>query len=150
MLVRPEEIMQGEIRHALSMPIRNTDGKLSVAPATKIEHPSHPGDQIPEGMRFALKLTDEQIDEWTASLPKHLPEVTRYSARVIATALRDYGWFITDTSVEPFRLDPISPHGPSHWRTVEQNGLGLSTCTGADELVVRLFAVFHDDISSLG
>ena len=50
MLVRPEEVMQGEIRHALSMPIRNTDGTHFVAPATKLEHPGRP-DGIPEGMR---------------------------------------------------------------------------------------------------
>ncbi|MCI5146741.1 MAG: hypothetical protein D3923_14755, partial [Candidatus Electrothrix sp. AR3] len=98
MLVRPEEIMLGEIRHALSMPIRNTDGALFVAPATKLEHPSYPSDQIPEGMRFALKVTDKEIDLWLASLPKEFSAVSRYSARCIAVALRDYGWFITDTS----------------------------------------------------
>lgn len=98
MLVRPEEIMQGEIRHALSMPIRNTDGRIFVPPATKLEYPDHPPDGIPEGMRFALRVADEQIEAWIASLPKELPVQTRFSARVIARALRDYGWFITDTS----------------------------------------------------
>lgn len=37
-----------------------------------------------------------------------------------------------------------SVHGPDHWRRVEQNGLWLATQTGADILVVRLFAWFHD------
>jgi uncharacterized protein len=37
-----------------------------------------------------------------------------------------------------------SAHGPAHWRRVEQNGLLLSTKTGADVLVVKLFALFHD------
>jgi hypothetical protein len=98
MLVRPEEIMLGEVRHALSMPIRNTDGELYVAPATKLEHPDRPGGGIPEGMRFALHVTDQEIEEWVRSLPAELPDQTRRSARVIAVALRDYGWFITDTS----------------------------------------------------
>ena len=37
-----------------------------------------------------------------------------------------------------------SPHGPAHWRRVEQNGLLLATKTGADVVVVKLFALFHD------
>jgi hypothetical protein len=98
MLVRPEELIQGQIRHALSMPIRNTDGLFFVPPATKLEHPDNPPDGIPEGMRFALNVTDQEIEDWLASLPTELPEQTRISARIIARALRDYGWFITDTS----------------------------------------------------
>ncbi|HSI82600.1 MAG: hypothetical protein ACAI35_26785 [Candidatus Methylacidiphilales bacterium] len=37
-----------------------------------------------------------------------------------------------------------SPHGPDHWRRVERNGLWLSTHTGADIMVVRIFAWLHD------
>jgi uncharacterized protein len=37
-----------------------------------------------------------------------------------------------------------SPHGPAHWRRVEQNGLLLAKRTGANRSVVRLFALFHD------
>ena len=37
-----------------------------------------------------------------------------------------------------------SVHGPDHWRRVERNGLLLAERTGADVLVVRLFALFHD------
>jgi uncharacterized protein len=63
------------------------------------------------------------------------------------------------TSPEPIN-DPLSPlwelvsnqynapnyhlHGPAHWKRVERNGLLLATRTGADVLVVRLFALFHD------
>lgn len=43
-----------------------------------------------------------------------------------------------------FPLDPHSPHGPSHWRRVEKNGLMVGEESGADRTVVRLFAVFHD------
>lgn len=96
MLVRPEEVSQAAIRHALSMPIRNTDGGRFVPPATKLEHPGRP-EGIPEGMRFALDVTDEQIDEWIAAFPPEIEHMKPY-ARLLAVALRDYGWFITDTS----------------------------------------------------
>lgn len=43
-----------------------------------------------------------------------------------------------------FHADRHSVHGPDHWRRVEQNGLWLATQTGADILVTRLFAWFHD------
>ena len=43
-----------------------------------------------------------------------------------------------------FRLGSYSDHGPHHWKRVEQNGLWLATQTGADLMVVRLFAWFHD------
>jgi uncharacterized protein len=35
-------------------------------------------------------------------------------------------------------------HGPVHWSRVEANGLRLAQRTGADVLVIRLFALFHD------
>lgn len=38
----------------------------------------------------------------------------------------------------------MSVHGPDHWRRVERNALILTTQTGADVDVVRLFALFHD------
>ena len=39
-------------------------------------------------------------------------------------------------------LDSI--HGPSHWRRVEGYGLYIAEQNGADAMVVRLFALFHD------
>lgn len=41
-------------------------------------------------------------------------------------------------------LDLDSVHGPDHWRQVALNGLLLAQETGADPVVVRLFALFHD------
>ncbi|MCX8035893.1 MAG: hypothetical protein N3D11_02330 [Candidatus Sumerlaeia bacterium] len=99
MLTRPEEIMQGAIRHALSMPIKNPNRNVFVPPATKTDAPrSGPADGVPMGMRFALNVTDEDIERWIGGLPPQLGDTTRYSARVIAKALREYGWFVTDTS----------------------------------------------------
>jgi len=92
MLVRPEEVAQGHIDHALSMHIRNTDG--FVPPATKLEF-DRGGVGIPEGTRFALQITDAAIEKWLATLP--VSPLCQRSTRVIAKALRDYGWIITDT-----------------------------------------------------
>lgn len=43
-----------------------------------------------------------------------------------------------------FYTREYSIHGPDHWRRVERNALLLATRTGADMVVARLFAVFHD------
>jgi uncharacterized protein len=43
-----------------------------------------------------------------------------------------------------FPLGPHTLHGPDHWQRVERNGLEIARHSGADERVVRLFAVLHD------
>lgn len=43
-----------------------------------------------------------------------------------------------------FALPFDSIHGINHWGRVLENGLRLAPLTGADPLVVALFAVFHD------
>jgi uncharacterized protein len=43
-----------------------------------------------------------------------------------------------------YRLAPNGIHGVSHWARVETFGLRLARETGADPLVVSLFAIFHD------
>jgi uncharacterized protein len=45
---------------------------------------------------------------------------------------------------EQFPLDIHSFHGPGHWKQVEINGLLIAKETGADETVIKLFALFHD------
>ena len=42
------------------------------------------------------------------------------------------------------RLFESDVHGLAHWQQVEHNGLLLANETGADAVVVRLFALFHD------
>jgi uncharacterized protein len=41
-------------------------------------------------------------------------------------------------------LPPRTLHGPDHWARVERNGIYIARRCGGDELVVRLFALFHD------
>ena len=99
MLTRPDELMLGAIRHALSVPAKNPNSIVFLPPATKTDGDKFGRpDGVPEGMRFALDVTDKQIEEWIQSLPAEIGDTTRYSARVIAVALRDYGWIITDNS----------------------------------------------------
>ncbi|MFO1095593.1 MAG: hypothetical protein U0992_20160 [Planctomycetaceae bacterium] len=46
---------------------------------------------------------------------------------------------------DQFPLGRRSIHGPSHWERVDAWGQRLAASTpGADLVVVRLFAVFHD------
>jgi hypothetical protein len=99
MLVRPHEVAAGIIHHALSMPLKGIHKSVFVAPATKTDGPIAPyalTDGVPEGMRFALNVSDAEIESWVASLP--LSSTGKQSARVIGRALRDYGWFITDNA----------------------------------------------------
>lgn len=43
-----------------------------------------------------------------------------------------------------FACGMYSIHGPTHWNRVEKVGLELARETGADQTVVRLFAILHD------
>jgi hypothetical protein len=101
MLVRPEEIRAGVIAHALSMPIPEPSGETFVAPATKLEFPDHDRG-IPEGTRFFLDVTDAELDDWIDQLPDELSSDTIRSARIVAVALRDYGFIVTDTAGAAF------------------------------------------------
>ncbi len=51
---------------------------------------------------------------------------------------------LSQTLRNQFALDPKSVHGPAHWKRVEGYGLYLARHTGANPLIVRLFALFHD------
>lgn len=95
MLVRPWEIDAGAIYHALSMPIKGTSGSFYVAPATKLEHPGKVG-TIPEGMRFALNVTLTEIDTYVNA--QSMTARAKLTLRIILVAMKDYGWFITDTA----------------------------------------------------
>lgn len=93
MLVRPEEIEQGVIEHALSVPIMNPSGQFYVAPATKLEHPNGKVG-VPEGMRFALTATDSEIEAWVKTKPAKFQNF----CRTVGRCMRDYGWIVSDTS----------------------------------------------------
>lgn len=43
-----------------------------------------------------------------------------------------------------FALEIDGYHGELHWRRVFRNGMRIATHTGADHVIVGLFAIFHD------
>ncbi len=51
---------------------------------------------------------------------------------------------ILNHSISMFRCDIGSIHGIGHWKNVERNGLIICREVGADDAVVRLFAILHD------
>jgi uncharacterized protein len=61
------------------------------------------------------------------------------------TTLTDEDWEAVRRYAKAiFACRAHSVHGPTHWNRVEKNGLELAAETGADETVVRLFAILHD------
>lgn len=52
---------------------------------------------IPPGIRFAITNTDAEIDAWLATKTNYSP-AKKKTARIIAIALRDYGWIVGDTT----------------------------------------------------
>lgn len=93
MLVTPEEVASGVITHALSMPInRELTSRDFVAPAIKSDGDNDSG--IPEGTRFALTMTDAELEAWILTKSNNMQPL----ARALGYALRDYGWVVTDKS----------------------------------------------------
>jgi hypothetical protein len=133
MLVRPAEIARNLIPHALSMAIRGIHESQFVPPATNSDGSVAEwavAEGIPEGTRFALDVTDAEIKAWAASLP--ISAEGRQSARVIARALRDYGWFITDNGGSAhLQFEDRLTAGPA-WAT-----LGLDVTVAGDKQYPR-------------
>ena len=93
-IIRPEEIAEGEIRHALVFMFNKNrkggdDQELFIAPPAVRSDGEFQGEQFPiEGMRFQLnpKLTDADFDDW--GLTKE--------AKIVAHALQRYGMYLGD------------------------------------------------------
>lgn len=108
-------------------------GARFVPPATRIEHtrldqrPSWlpAGDDprmIPRGTRFRLSMTDREIDEWAMSRHSGAKSIT---AQIIATGLRDFGWFDSLTvSAGPYLqcTGVLNPVERARWA-----GIGMTT-----------------------
>lgn len=96
----------------LSTSAAGVDCGYAVAPASRLEWSSGPAAEcgsvaqqntpvsrsktVPEGMRFALDITDQQIETWLNG--RGYTGAKRNTARIFAVALRDYGWIISDTT----------------------------------------------------
>jgi uncharacterized protein len=55
----------------------------------------------------------------------------------------DYG-ALAARIASTYALDLRGPHGCTHWARVQENGLRIASQSGADPVVVKLFALFHD------
>lgn len=160
MVTEPEEVAAGEIRHALMMGASNTmfgpvctDQELTtdaagstcgfaLAPAGGVEWVNGPwtssplSDQaqrersIPEGMRLALRLTDDEIEAWLDE--RGYTGTTRETARVFAVALVDYGWMITDTGgTATWSVSgSANPETADKWRDLGIEGDGMDLLFG--------------------
>lgn len=122
-LVMPGEVEAGAVLHALSTTIRNVDsGGAYWPPAIKSDGAQVGSDAeaggIPEGLRFALQISDGDFDRWVAGKPARLQRLSR----VLGQAGRDYGWLVTDHGgVAAYQLQDWTTAGP-RW-----SALGLTT-----------------------
>jgi hypothetical protein len=121
----------------------------SVAPAGNFEHASSPtkgcGEPItqtmsaeqyrrttlPAGTRFALSMTPAEIERWLDS--RGYTGQLRITARAFATALVDYGWFITDTTCTASNFQvagAANPQTAASWRALGIAGDGRDLLRG--------------------
>lgn len=115
-----------------STPAAGTTCGFYVDPATRLEWtdgPSPCGQRtmtatsqdrsktVPEGMRFALDISDGDIAKWLDS--RGYQGALRETARVFAVALRDYGWIVADTSCSHAGIETegtINPVAHAKWK----------------------------------
>jgi len=74
---------------------------------------------VPEGMRFALDITDAQINAWLDS--RGYAGAKRETARIFAVGLRDYGWIIAETGCwgAAIETDGVqNPEAAAKWRAL--------------------------------
>jgi hypothetical protein len=86
---------------------------------------------IPEGTRFALHLSDQDIENWLNS--RGYTGQKRITAKAFAVALVNYGWFITDTSCygAEFQVSGGSnPDTAAAWRSLGVTGDGRDLLSG--------------------
>lgn len=80
---------------------------------------------IPEGMRFGLNMTYEQIDRWIQSRPDLVSNPRRAkTARIIAVAMKDYGLLVADTNGARVGLQMAGGANPDNAKKWTDLGLG--------------------------
>ena len=89
-LLRPWEVRQGRIEHALAFGYTETAKEKCVFPASKTDGKSNLSFAIPEGARLQLdpSLTDVDFDRMGLD----------QTGKIIARALQEYGMILVDTS----------------------------------------------------
>ncbi len=90
---------------------------------------------IPEGMRFAVDISNAQIENWLTSR-NDLTGARKETARTFARALRDYGMIVVDTgSADPMiqMVGGVNPDNATQWKN-----LGVGPEYAADNLLKGL------------
>jgi hypothetical protein len=118
LVVTPEQVASGRIGHALHFYAANTmngpecaPGERSqigttcggaVAPAGDFERidgrsgPAELARQVPEGTRFSIDVSESELQAWLDR--RGYEGKLRQTVTTIVQALRDYGWFLGDSS----------------------------------------------------
>lgn len=112
----------------------------AVAPASKFEWGGHTttpfleepyksiytlDKTIPEGMRFSIDITDEQIESWINSKDTLRNNSRRANtARVFAKAIRDYGMIVVDTGGAGTGIQMVGGVNPTHRAKWVELGIG--------------------------
>ncbi len=119
-VIRPEELRDGEIRHALFFAYPQTRAGAPVLPATEADGTSTNVGAIPEGARLQL---DPGVDLSTLGLNQY--------EMIIARALQRYGMILGDTGggVGLVAQNPLSTTVPYPWGDQTYVGLPQSLLT---------------------
>lgn len=115
-LLRPWEILEGKIEHALAFGYTHTANDKCVFPASKTDGKTKRLSAIPMGARLQLdpSLTDADFDQMGLSP----------TGKIIARALQEYGMFVVDTSgsFKMYVEDLINnPYATEQWTDPELN-----------------------------
>jgi hypothetical protein len=108
-----------------------THGCGNPTPAALLSDTAYRQTTLPEGTRFALHMSDQDIENWLNS--RGYTGQKRITAKAFAVALVNYGWFITDTSCygAPFQVSGGSnPDTAAGWRALGITGDGTDLLTG--------------------
>jgi hypothetical protein len=86
---------------------------------------------LPSGTRFALHMSTTEIEQWLDS--RGYTGAKRSTARAFATALVNYGWFVTDTTCTAANFQVAggsNPETAAAWRVLGITGDGRDLLTG--------------------
>jgi hypothetical protein len=98
LLIRPQEIAQGVIHHAVGCVMRRSGFAYHARPAYKSERfPAQVGNLgIPQGTRFWIDKSDVEIGNFVDTWPSVVPNSMRDTMEIVFRAMRIYGAVAND------------------------------------------------------
>lgn len=120
-LVRPQEIREGRINHALAFGYPHVSDTTCVYPASKLDDGTRGGFTLPLGARLQLNpdLTEEDFDRMGLS----------ETGKIIARALQEYGMILVEYSGAPKIYVEDLTNNPTAADSWDDNELKLRTWT---------------------